>query len=67
MNILPPCKGCEKREIGCHAICEEYKTWRALKDEEKARLTKIAIQEQIQNDIERDRKTKIATGKWRHR
>ena len=20
-----PCKGCEKRQLGCHASCEEYK------------------------------------------
>ena len=41
-------------------------TFRRLKDEQKAELVKKAKQEQIQNDIERDRKKTIATGKfWR--
>ena len=25
-----PCKGCEKRQVGCHATCQEY-----LEDKEK--------------------------------
>lgn len=65
-KLVAPCRGCEKREVGCHAICEGYLTYRKLKDEQKAEMVKIAKQEQIQNDIERDRKKKIATGKfWR--
>lgn len=64
--LIAPCKGCERREVGCHSVCEEYLTFRRLKDEQKAELVKKAKQEQIQNDIERDRKKKIATGKfWR--
>ena len=22
-----PCRGCEKRELGCHGKCEAYKVW----------------------------------------
>lgn len=29
------CKGCEKRYVGCHSTCEEYKEYRKGKDEEK--------------------------------
>ena len=28
-----PCKGCDKRELGCHSKCNEYKTWKAGIDE----------------------------------
>ena len=30
-----PCKGCEppKRTLTCHGFCEEYKEWRAARDE----------------------------------
>lgn len=24
---LSPCKGCEKRVVGCHGNCEAYKRW----------------------------------------
>lgn len=29
---LPPCKGCEARQLGCHASCEAYKAYRAALD-----------------------------------
>ena len=28
-----PCKGCEKRELGCHGKCEAYKEFRKKYDE----------------------------------
>lgn len=28
-----PCYNCEKREAGCHAICEEYKAWKSAHTE----------------------------------
>lgn len=31
------CYGCEKRTIGCHATCEDYKEFRAKLDERKRR------------------------------
>ena len=24
-----PCKGCNKRAVGCHAICKDYKNWQS--------------------------------------
>lgn len=66
-NKLPPCKGCEDRVIGCHSVCERYITWKAERDEIKKELTKIAMQEQEQNDIEKSRKKRIATGQFSRR
>ena len=66
-NKLPPCKGCEDRVIGCHSVCERYNTWKAERDEIKKELTKIAMQEQEQNDIEKSRKKRIATGQFSRR
>lgn len=66
-NKLPPCKGCEDRVIGCHSVCERYITWKAERDEMKKELTKIAMQEQEQNDIEKSRKKRIATGQFSRR
>ena len=64
---LPPCKGCEDRVIGCHSVCDKYITWKAERDELKKELTKIAMQEQEQNDIEKSRKKRIATGQFSRR
>ena len=30
------CKGCTKREVGCHGSCESYLEWRSKYDKEKA-------------------------------
>lgn len=27
-----PCKDCERRHIGCHAQCDDYKAWREEQD-----------------------------------
>lgn len=24
---ITPCKGCEKRVVGCHGKCKEYQAW----------------------------------------
>lgn len=66
-NKLPPCKGCEERAVGCHSVCDRYITWKAQRDEIKKELTKIAMQEQEQNDIEKSRKKRIATGQFSRR
>ena len=55
------------RVIGCHSVCERYITWKAERDELKKELTKIAMQEQEQNDIEKSRKKRIATGQFSRR
>ena len=23
-----PCKGCDRRKLGCHGFCDQYKEWR---------------------------------------
>lgn len=66
-NKLPPCKGCVERVVGCHSVCERYITWKAQRDEIKKELTKIAMQEQEQNDIEKSRKKRIARGQFSRR
>lgn len=27
MRETPPCKNCEDRHVGCHVVCEKYKSW----------------------------------------
>lgn len=28
MRRMTPCKGCEKRHVGCHSECEDYKKFK---------------------------------------
>ena len=38
--MMAPCKNCEKRQLGCHATCEEYQAFEDYKkktSEEKIR------------------------------
>ena len=66
-RLIVPCKGCEDRVVGCHSVCDKYITWKAQRDEIKKEMTKIAMQEQEQNDIEKSRKKRIATGQFSRR
>lgn len=36
-----PCKDCERREIGCHASCQDYIAWREWKDKENEWLRSL--------------------------
>lgn len=33
-----PCKQCEDRVIGCHAVCAGYKQWKRITEETKAQI-----------------------------
>lgn len=30
-----PCYGCQERHAGCHAECEDYQSWAAVRAEER--------------------------------
>lgn len=34
MNV--PCQNCESREVGCHAACEKYKTFKEERADQKS-------------------------------
>ena len=35
-----PCRNCNHREIGCHAVCESYISFRVTKDKENEEINK---------------------------
>lgn len=37
MMIVPPCKDCSKREVGCHCKCEQFKSYKEKKEAENKR------------------------------
>lgn len=53
-----PCnKFCEKRHVGCHDECEDYKAFREWKDIEcKDRLTKYNINSYIDIEVTKNKK-----------
>ena len=46
-NVQGSCKGCTRREVGCHSKCEDYKEYRKQIDEINEKAQKIE-QENIQ-------------------
>ena len=43
INKVPPCKGCQDREVGCHGKCTKYIEWN--KQVEEIREKRINIRE----------------------
>lgn len=41
-NPKSPCKGCEKRHVGCHSECGSYKEFRAEVDDISAKRREAA-------------------------
>jgi len=49
-----PCKGCERREIGCHAKCEDYANFKAERAKLNERRKKAAEeQDTVIRELER--------------
>lgn len=48
---IAPCKGCGKRQLGCHSKCEPFAEWRAELEKMKEARRKIFEEEDfiIQN------------------
>ena len=69
-RIVVPCKGCTAetgRSPECHKDCEKYQNYRKAKDKLNAELKAKAMHEQEQNDIEKSRKKRMATGTFYRR
>lgn len=49
-----PCKGCESRQLSCHSKCDEYKAWKAERDE----INRKRISEREQREISHDHEMK---------
>ncbi len=49
-----PCKECPDRKIGCHSECARYITYRAEKDEERAKRMELhRVNEAVKDGMER--------------
>ena len=44
-NMENPCKGCDKRVIGCHASCFRHKLFNHLRQRKKAEIKKSKVYE----------------------
>lgn len=60
--INSPCKGCERREVGCRSGCEDWKDYEARKAEDK-KLRREATAPQRQADAYVRERVKRA-GPW---
>ena len=37
ITVKCPCKGCDRRLIGCHGLCHEYREWRTEREKHRER------------------------------
>ena len=61
-EMKTPCKDCEKREVGCHSSCFDWKAYRLKKDEEYQRTLQARIEEGNYYGYQFDRKKKMKWG-----
>lgn len=45
---LAPCLKCDKRCVGCHSKCRDYLSWKAERDNLKAKIDESV---RIENDV----------------
>lgn len=53
-----PCKDCSRREVGCHAVCEEFKIYR----EHNQEYRDARFKENLRRVPTANRKKRIETG-----
>ena len=58
-NNRAPCKNCERREVGCHARCGDYKAYRAAIDSYNERRKTVKDAENIARDMEWEARRRI--------
>ena len=60
--MVPPCKDCPNRVIGCHTWCKPYQDFKKAKDAENAEKRKaqftFVTKEEFQRRIDRERNAK---------
>lgn len=60
----PPCYGCEKRVVGCHAGCREYASWKKQRQE---MLDEIQRKKELELGYLRERSRKAERVRMRRR
>ena len=46
-SISNPCVKCTDREVGCHSVCERYKSWRDFIDERNETIRREKAKEWV--------------------
>lgn len=59
MGQISVCKGCEKREVGCHSWCEKYLNQVAENAEKHQKIMEEKAKYSQYNSYARERNTKI--------
>lgn len=62
-QILPPCKGCEDRCIGCHSTCGDYKEYKAALEARREQV----VAEHAECDFDRSVKEAVLRRKRRYK
>lgn len=57
-----PCKGCDRRKLGCHGRCEQYKAWTASRHEINRKRYAEQDVRQLSRDHERKYRRNLKQG-----
>lgn len=63
MRNYCPCKDCDKRQIGCHSTCKDYKEYCDLNKAEREKAYKERLVGMQIYEMEQERKRKSSSGK----
>lgn len=64
--MIPPCKDCDKRELGCHGKCEKYAEFREGRERAHQRRCEDVFAHEV--DFEsKMRGSKIKQRAWRYK
>lgn len=50
---VTPCKGCEKRYIGCHGSCLDYHEWKTRREESNKRRREYHDANRFMNEVQK--------------
>lgn len=65
MTRNTPCKGCQRREVGCHAKCPDYAEYHAMNEETRKRRYEEMELYDVREGIRKIIKYKTRTRQWR--
>lgn len=64
-NHKAPCKGCQEREVGCHATCERYQQWHEELNRKNQEMAKEHEQDAMFASVRAKKKGRVLRKKSR--
>ena len=60
--MISPCKGCDRRKLGCHGSCEVFQKWTACRNEISLNRQRFHESRRFSRDHERNYRRGLKKG-----